>query len=222
MIDAVLFDFGGVYTASPFETIRTGGTEFGIDPDELFGIVFGPYDEDTDHPWHRLERGELPLIEARDLLMELAREQGHDVDPFDVLKTMAVGGEAAEILVERTIRLRHEGYRTALITNNIAEFADGWRKLVPVDEMFDVVVDSSEIGMRKPDLRIFRLALERLGGIAPQHSVFLDDAPGNIAAANALGMYTVLVGADRIAAVAELDAILLEAGGHAPQQGDAS
>jgi epoxide hydrolase-like predicted phosphatase len=211
MIDAVLFDFGGVYTASPFESIRTGGAEFGIDPDELFGIVFGPYDDDTDHPWHRLERGELPLFEARDLLIELARERGHDIDPFEVLKSLAVGGEAAEILVERTIRLRRDGYRTALITNNIAEFADGWRKLVPVDEMFEVVIDSSAVGMRKPDLRIFRLALEQLGGVAPERSVFLDDAPGNIAAAKALGMHTVLVGSDRVAAVAELDALLLEA-----------
>src|SRR4051794_32314488 len=110
MIEAVLFDFGGVYTASPFESIRAGGAEFGIDPDELFGIVFGPYDDDTDHPWHRLERGELPLFEARDLLIELAREQGHDIDPFEVLKSLAVGGEAAEILVDRTIQLRCDGY----------------------------------------------------------------------------------------------------------------
>src|SRR5437870_4869763 len=166
-IKAVLFDFGGVYTASPFDVIRGGGARFGIDPDELFAIVFGPYDVDTDHPWHRLERGELPMVEARDLLIALALEQGHDIDPFEVLKGIAVGGGAAELLVERTITLRREGYRTALITNNVAEFKDGWRNLVPVDEMFEVVIDSCEIGMRKPDPRVFMLALEQLGGIAP-------------------------------------------------------
>jgi epoxide hydrolase-like predicted phosphatase len=211
MIEAVLFDFGGVFTGSPFDTIRDGGARFGIDPDELFSIVFGPYDRDTDHPWHRLERGEVPLFEARDLLIELARERGHDIDPFDVLKHTVIGGEASELLVERTIELRREGYRTALITNNIAEFSDGWRRLVPVDEMFEVVIDSCEVGMRKPDARVFRLALERLGGIAPERSVFLDDAPGNIAAARALGIHTVHVGPDRAAAVLALDTILADA-----------
>jgi putative hydrolase of the HAD superfamily len=208
VIEAVLFDFGGVFTGSPFDTIRTGGARFGIDPDELFDIVFGPYDADTDHPWHRLERGELPLFEARDLLIDLARERGHDIDPFEVLKHVAIGGEASEVLVARTIELRRAGYRTALITNNIAEFKDGWRRLVPVDDMFEVIVDSCEVGMRKPDRRVFHLALERLGGIPPERAVFLDDAPGNVAAANAMGMHTILVGADRVAAVAELNSIL--------------
>ncbi len=216
MIEAVLFDFGGVYTASPFDVIRDGGATFGLEPDEIMHLVFGPYDTDTDHPWHRLERGELPLLEARELLVELAREQGHDLDPFEVLKGIAVGGSAAEILVERTIELRRDGYRTALITNNIAEFKDGWRKLVPVDDMFEVVIDSCEIGMRKPDPRVFELALERLGGVPAARSVFLDDAPGNIAAARALGMETVHVGTDRAAAVAALDAILAARNGQGP------
>lgn len=208
MIEAVLFDFGGVFTGSPFEVIRAAGGDLGIDPDELFEMVFGPYDEDTDHPWHRLERGELTLFDARDLLIAHALERGHDVDPFEVLKHTAIGGEAAHVLVERTLRLREEGYRSALITNNIAEFKDGWRNLVPVADMFEVVVDSCEVGMRKPDARVFHLALERLGGIAPERSVFLDDAPGNIRAAQQLGIHAILVGPDRAAAVGELDALL--------------
>jgi len=214
MIEAVLFDFGGVFTGSPFDTVRAGGVKFGIDPDELFDIVFGPYDVDTDHPWHRLERGEVPLFEARELLIALARDRGHDIDPFEVLKHTSIGGSASELLVARTIELRRDGYRTALITNNIAEFKDGWRALVPVDEMFEVVIDSCEVGMRKPDARVFHLALERLGGVAPEHAVFLDDAPGNIAAARALGMQVVLVGPDRVGAVAELNSILEAAASH--------
>lgn len=211
VIEAVLFDFGGVFTGSPFDTIREGGAAFGIDPDELFDLVFGPYDTDTDHPWHRLERGELALVEARELLVALARERGHDVDPFEVLKTISIGGGASELLVERTLQLRRDGYRTALVTNNIAEFRDGWRKLVPVDDMFEVVVDSCEVGMRKPDARVFHLALELLGGVAAERAAFLDDAPGNIAAARRLGMHTVHVGPDRVAAVAQLDALLAAA-----------
>ncbi len=210
MIEAVLFDFGGVFTGSPFHAVRESDTIAGYDPELVVELVFGPYDRDTDHPWHRLERGEVSLGDARELLVELARERGVDIDPFDALKGMAVDGSATEEFVERTRRLRDEGYRTALVTNNIREFSDGWRKLIPVDELFEVVVDSSMIGMRKPDARIFQHALAALGGIAPEHSVFLDDFQGNVDAAVALGMHGILVGADRLAAIPQLDALLAE------------
>jgi epoxide hydrolase-like predicted phosphatase len=108
--------------------------------------------------------------------------------------------------------LRADGYRTALVTNNIREFNDGWRKLIPVDELFDVVVDSSMIGMRKPDPRIFQHALAALGGVEPDDAVFLDDFQGNIDAAEALGMHGILVGVDRLAAITELDALLASNG----------
>jgi putative hydrolase of the HAD superfamily len=110
-------------------------------------------------------------------------------------------------MVERTRRLRSDGVRTALVTNNVREFGDGWRSLVPVDDLFEVVIDSSHAGVRKPDPRIFRLALDALD-VAPEQSLFLDDFPGNIAAAGALGMRGILVGSDRLAAIAELDTLL--------------
>ncbi len=118
------------------------------------------------------------------------------------------GGEVRADMVERTRRLRVEGYRTALITNNVVEFRDFWRPLLPLDELFDVVIDSSEVGMRKPDPRIFELALTQMGGIDPTRSVFLDDYPGNITAAEALGMHGVLVEAAYDDAIRRLDAIL--------------
>ena len=86
--------------------------------------------------------------------------------------------------------------KTAIVTNNIREFADGWRAMLPVDELFDVVVDSAHEGVRKPDPRIFRLALERLGGTAPEAAVFLDDFHGNVAAAERLGIRGILVEED--------------------------
>jgi epoxide hydrolase-like predicted phosphatase len=208
MIEAVLFDFGGVFTGSPFHAVRDSGLLGGHDPEVIIDVVFGPYDRDTDHPWHRLERGELSVEAARTLLIELATERGLDIDPFDTLKGMAVGGGAADEYVERTRQLRADGYKTALVTNNVREFADGWRSLIPVDELFDVVVDSSMIGMRKPDPRIFHHALAALGGIAPDRAAFLDDFVGNIDAAGALGIHGILVGADRVAALRELDELL--------------
>jgi len=111
------------------------------------------------------------------------------------------------VVVDRVAALRGEGYRTALLTNNVKEGSDTWRSLVPVDDLFDVVVDSSSVGMRKPDPRIFALTLERLGGIEAGRAVFLDDHPGNVEGARRAGLTAILV-ADPADAVAELDALL--------------
>ncbi len=216
MIEAVLFDLGGVFTDSPFESIRTVGAELGIEIELAMHLVFGPYTEDTDHPWHRLERGELSLVAARQEIMALAAKHGVHLDLFDFLRRIGGGEGVRGVLIERVRRLRAEGYRTALLTNNVAEFRDAWRAMLPADELFDLVVDSSEVGRRKPDPRFFELALERLN-VAPARCVFLDDFEGNVAAAAALGMRAIVVGRDRAAALAELDVILAEGRG-APER----
>jgi epoxide hydrolase-like predicted phosphatase len=105
-------------------------------------------------------------------------------------------------------RIRADGLRTAIITNNIAEFREGWKSLFDVDSMVELVIDSSEVGLRKPDPAIFLLALERLGGVAPEQAVFLDDAPGNIDAARAIGIRAILVEDDYAPAMAELEGLL--------------
>jgi epoxide hydrolase-like predicted phosphatase len=210
-MEAVLFDFGGVFTASPFEAMEAAGAEFGTDPARLREIVFGPYDHDTNHPWHCLERGEISVVAARQAIIDAASEQGLvDFDPFRVLlKLKADEGGARGVVVARARRLRAEGYRTALVTNNVREFSRGWRSLIPVDELFDEVIDSSQEGVRKPDPAIFRLALERLGGVPPDRAVFLDDFEGNLVAARALGIASVLVESDPSGAIAELDRLLM-------------
>lgn len=206
--DAVLFDFGGVFTASPFGAFEVVARELGADPRTVLEIVFGSYELDTDHPWHRLERGELGLVEARAEIVALGAERGIELDPLHVLARMSAGGGAREPLVARTRALRGEGYKTALVTNNAREFRSAWRNLLPLDELFDAVIDSSEVGVRKPNPAIFHRALAEVGGIAPSRSIFLDDHPGNIAAARRLGMQGVLVGEDPAVALAELEALL--------------
>lgn len=205
--DAVLFDFGGVFTQSPFEVVRLHGEEVGADPEIILEVLFGAYDRDDDHPWHRLERGEVSLDDALAEIRALAGEAGLSVDPFAAFAKFGTGGSMADAMVERTRTLRADGYRTALITNNVKEFGDGWRSLVPVDELFEVVIDSSHAGVRKPNPAIFHLATDALG-VAPERCVFLDDFPGNIAAAEALGITGILVGPDRHAAITALDALL--------------
>ncbi len=207
-IAAVLFDFGGVFTPSPFDAAEELGASLGAAPGRLLEIVFGPYHEDTDHPWHRLERGEIPLVEARDAIIALGAAEGIDSDPFRLFALMGAGGGARAPMVERAERIVARGYRTALVTNNAHEFRDSWRRLVPADALFQVIVDSSEVGMRKPDPRIFELALARLGGIPPERALFLDDAASNVAAAEKLGIQSVLVRSDLTDALAALDALL--------------
>jgi epoxide hydrolase-like predicted phosphatase len=206
-VKAVLFDFGGVFTPSPFTAVHDWHVEQGFDPAAGLRAVFGPYDQDTDHPWHQLERGELSLADAAKQIKAAAAEEGQELDLFKMFGAMGGSVSVRTDVVERVLALRAEGYRTALITNNIKEYSGGWRAMIPVDDMFDVIVDSSAVGMRKPDHRIYRMALGQLG-VEPEESVFLDDAAGNIEAARAVGMHAILVEDDHRAALAELDRLL--------------
>ncbi len=193
--DAVLFDFGGVFIDSPFALVAQAAAQLEVSPELLTTVVFGSYDDDTDHPWHRLERGEIPLDVCRgEILAEAERHGLGEVDPLDVLAQLAGGGGIVrEFVVESVATIRDRGFRTGIVTNNVAEFGSYWRSLLPLDELFDDVVDSSEVGVRKPDPEIYRLACARLG-VAPERSLFVDDHPGNVAGAEAAGLHGVCCG----------------------------
>ena len=197
--DAVLFDFSGVLTTSPWPALAASG---GGDLE----LVVGPYHEDTDHPWHRLERGEITLETWLTEIQALAASTGAT---FDLAPLQKLFGELQvhDDVVAHIVGLRSDGYRTALITNNVAEGSNAWRSLIAVDDLFDVVVDSSAVGMRKPNPAIFTHALELLG-VSADRAVFLDDAEGNLAGARQAGLRTVLVGDPPAGALSELDALL--------------
>ncbi|MCB1272204.1 MAG: HAD family phosphatase [Microthrixaceae bacterium] len=207
---AVIFDFGGVFIDSPFAAMNAESRARGIDPEVLSEAVFGAYDTDTDHPWHRLERGELSLEAAREEIMAGGvLPNGSPIDPFELLGALA-GGGVRDDMVEFCVSLRDRGLATGLLTNNAREFAEFWRPLLPLEELFDDVVDSSEVGMRKPAAGIYRLALERLG-VEAGEAVFIDDAPGNVAGAEAIGITSVLIGHDRddtAVAIERLEALI--------------
>jgi epoxide hydrolase-like predicted phosphatase len=206
--DAVLFDFGGVFTASPFGAIEAAEVRHGASPGQLREIVFGAYDRDGDHPWHRLERGEVTLDRARTEIIEIGREAGFEIDPIRLLIEGMGAHDPREDLIELVRRIRVEGLATALVTNNVREFGDGWRRLVPVDELFDFVIDSSAEGCRKPDPAIFEIALDRVGASSAGRSIFLDDFHGNIEAARALGIESILVEDDHRPALRLLERLL--------------
>jgi putative hydrolase of the HAD superfamily len=131
-----------------------------------------------------------------------------EVDIYEFFARMPRDAGLRYQMVDRVADIKKDGYPTALLTNNIKEFSDGWRSLLPVDDLFDLVVDSSHEGMRKPNPEIFRVTLERLGGLIPECTVFLDDFEANLEAANSLGIQTVRVGSDISQAIAELDELL--------------
>lgn len=209
-VQAVVFDFGGVYTASPFSAAAEVGEAAGLDPSVAITLLFGPYDHDTDHPWHRAERGQLDLPACRDEIMELSMTQtGIALDMWEVFGMLGkrITGVRQQV-VDLTLRIRQSGLRTGLLTNNVLEAREFWRPMIPLDEMFDDVVDSCEVGLRKPDARIFELSMQRLGVTDPTAVVFLDDWPGNVTAARNIGMTGIVVDDDPADALAALDAAL--------------
>ncbi|CAA0121525.1 Alpha-D-glucose 1-phosphate phosphatase YihX [Halioglobus japonicus] len=207
-LKAVLFDFGGVFTDSPFHAFSAYAGKIGASDEQVTDIVFGGYGIDGDHPWHQVERGEISLENAREDILTLGKAQGLHVDIWDVFMAMAEnGGGLRSELVEYVRKIRAAGLGTGIITNNVVEFRDHWRNMLPVDELFDFVVDSSEVGMRKPNPAIFEKALE-IGGLTAEQVIFLDDFEGNVIAANALNIRSILVDGDGEKTITDLDEIL--------------
>ena len=208
MIEAVLFDFNGVLTTSPFAHMAALGTDAGVDGQVVLDLMLGPYDEDTDHAWHRFERGEITAADYGLDLFQRAQEANVQLD-FGSLADMMSRLEIHDVVIDRIRALRADGFRTGLVTNNVKEASKQWREMVPVDELFEVIVDSSAVGMRKPNPAIYLHALELLGGVEPARAVFLDDAAGNVRGAESAGLHAILVdAADPTGALAELDALL--------------
>jgi len=192
MIDAIVFDLGGVLMLNG----RPGdiADRFpGHDPAVLIPILMGPHDEDGDHPWHRLERGEITMAELRAANRAALAAHGVEMPP-PAPGTLAplLAFERNDAMFELVSDARAAGLRTAVLTNNVREFRGMWWPLAPFDDLFDAVVDSHEVGCRKPDPAIYRLTLDRLG-VAAERAAFLDDIAPNAAAATAIGMYGLLV-----------------------------
>ncbi len=207
-IDLVLFDFGGVFTESPFFAVEGMAKDLSLDILQFSELMFGAYHLDTDHPWHKLERGEVTFDQAREDILALGKASGMAVDPLDLLVRMAGGNLMRDTMVQTLRDIKAAGYATGIITNNVREFRDGWRSLIPVDELIDKVFDSSELGIRKPDPAIYQRALLDMGGVDPSRAVFLDDVEQNVASARDLGIHGIQVQDNPAEAIRELKALL--------------
>lgn len=199
-IDTVIFDVGGVLAA----TGRLSDIAKRFPPEHaerVLELFIGDYAEDGDHPWHRLERGEITLRENRRLNRIALDEAGIELPPAPPGGLPMIVFNASEPMVELIQELRAAGIRLGVLTNNVAEFRDDWRAMMPFDEWFDDVVDSHEVGLRKPNPEIYQLALARLGAEAGR-TAFLDDVPTNVSAAESVGIRGVLVEEDPTEAIA--------------------
>ncbi len=146
-----------------------------------------------DHDLHLLETGRLTEAEYLVRLCDRHAAAGHPrIDPDDA-REILVGRPmvTSEVMVDAVREVHAAGHRTALLTNNVREWELSWRPLMPFEELFDVVLDSSAVGLRKPDPAIYRLTCERLG-LEPAECLFVDDLECNVAAARAVGMEALL------------------------------
>ena len=219
-IDGLIFDWGGVFSISPTTGLQALERRLGWAEGALFRLFAAAAaaagDQPDASPRYLLETGRLALDEFVETIASHAPvvfgEEQVDLAAFRAafssLEWLVEAGTNWEV-VHRIRELRHDGYRTGLLTNNVAEWSGAWRSTIPVEELFDDVVDSSEVGMRKPDPAIYLLACERLG-VAPERTVFLDDAERNVEGARAVGMWGVVVGPDPHEALEQLDRILTE------------
>ena len=204
MIRAVLWDFGGVITTSPFEAFARYERANAL-PDSLLRRL-NATDPDT-NAWARLERNEL---DAAGFAAQFEAEAaGYRIDGQAVLGLLV--GEIRPRMLE-ALRRCHERLKTALLTNNFAvgeasgEADTSAGALAEVSDYLDVVVESSKVGVRKPDAAIYELVCDELG-VSPSGAVFLDDLGANLKSARAMGMTTIKV-ADPDDALAELEEIV--------------
>jgi len=191
-LDAAIFDLGGVLTTPILESFAGFEQELGLEPGALIKAFREHYSrQDGEADFHQLETGKITEQEYYRRLGARIGAMGATtpmpVDPVEVRKKLWGSIKPNHEMIDTAKRIR-EHYKVGLLTNNVKEWG-GWRDLYPTD-LFQVVIDSSEVGIRKPDPAIYRLACERLA-VAPGRTAFVDDIETNVEGARALGMVAI-------------------------------
>ena len=193
-LQAVIWDFGGVLTSSPFEAFTRYEQEKGLPSDFVRSVNARNIHENA---WAKLERSEVTAEEFDTLFRSESRELGHEVPGKDILGLLS--GDIRPAVVE-ALKLCKSKVKVGCITNNAsvgkgAGMSSDENKAAKVTEIlsvFDHVIESSKIGMRKPDPRIYELMCETLD-VDPARCIYLDDLGINLKPARAMGMHTIKV-----------------------------
>jgi putative hydrolase of the HAD superfamily len=205
MIEAVIWDFGGVFTTSPFEAFARYETERGIPVGTIRKINSTNHETNA---WAQFEQSRVDIDTFDRLFAEEATVLGHDIPGRDVLPLLA--GDFRPDVIAALKGVKSAGLKSGCITNNMphnaASGTAAGRTLYAreIMELFDTVIESAKVGIRKPDPRIYQMMCEQLR-VEPQVCVFLDDLGGNLKPARAMGMTTIKVESGP-QAIAELEA----------------
>ncbi|MEJ7875083.1 MAG: HAD family phosphatase [Solirubrobacterales bacterium] len=199
-IRAVISDFGGVLTTPLIGSFMAFQDQTGISTEALGSAMGRIYERDGVHPLYELEKGRLTEHEfLTGLRSELTVDLGHKPEMHDFSELYFDALNPNEAMIAEMRAARDAGYRMAMLTNNVREWEPLWRAMLPVDEIFELVVDSAFVGMRKPEPEIYHLTLERLrahdpadlGDLDFSECLFVDDIEVNCAAARELGIQAV-------------------------------
>jgi putative hydrolase of the HAD superfamily len=192
VIEAVIWDFGGVFTSSPFEAFNRYECERGLPRNLIRQINSANH---LDNAWAKFERAQIDLDGFDVAFAAEARALGHDVPGRDIIPLLA-----GDLRPEMVDALRHvkTKFKTGCITNNVpsmqavgADKPDNFYRR-EVMELFDHLIESSKVGLRKPDPRIYQMMCDALN-VVPSACVYLDDLGGNCKPARAMGMTTIKV-----------------------------
>jgi putative hydrolase of the HAD superfamily len=190
-IEAIVSDFGGVLTTPLLSSFVAVQDEIGLSTEHLGEAMRAATEERGENPLFELERGEIAETEFLDLLAAaLEPLVGHrpHLHRFREIYFEALHPNGEMIALMRELKAR--GLRMAMLTNNVREWEPLWRSMLPVDEIFETIVDSAFVGARKPEARIYEMTLERIG-LPAAACLFIDDLQPNIEGAEAAGMNAV-------------------------------
>jgi epoxide hydrolase-like predicted phosphatase len=207
-IRAVVFDFGGVLITPITTLIAEVATWHDVSMVAMLDVLMGPREMSTsDHPWHRAERGELAIAEMQREVAPFAKAAGLTLRGDEYQRLLCGEFTVHAEIVDRILRLREEGYRLGLLTNSFVEFREHIESHIDFT-LFDAVVDSSEVGHRKPEAAIYELTTRMLG-VPASEILYLDDFAANLEGATQAGWRTIHV-VDVESALKELDLVLAQ------------
>jgi putative hydrolase of the HAD superfamily len=190
-IKAIVCDFGGVLTTPLLAAFAAVQDDVGVTAENLGMAMREGLAEGEELPLFRLERGEISEDEFLDRLEDgLEAILDHRPHLRNFRHTFFEALDSNEPMIDLMRELEAEGLKMAMLTNNVREWEPLWRSMLPVDEIFEEIVDSAFVGCRKPEARIYELTLERIG-MPAEACLFIDDLHTNIEGARAAGMNAV-------------------------------
>jgi putative hydrolase of the HAD superfamily len=206
-IKTIVSDFGGVLTTPLIESFMAYQDKTGITTETLGKAMQAAAEANGENPLFEMERGEITEVAFLDQLTDaLEPLLGHRPEMHRFREIYFEALDVNPPMIELMRELKDEGYRMAMLTNNVREWEPLWRPMLPVDEIFETVVDSGFVGCRKPESKIYELTLERVGEPAAA-CLFVDDVLVNCEGARKAGLHAVHF-QDNKQAIAEIRAAL--------------